>query len=147
MPTETKDILSVNSGVIVHPVSCGGKMSGGFSHQVLKKFPTVLKDYVESTCSGSLFDRLGKASLVNISEDLSIANVYCLMSSNDQNKFEYMAFKQALVHLTDLLPSSKFYFPYKLGCGLQGGNWKEIEKIIHSIVPKYTICILPAKKH
>ena len=146
MATVVKDVLTVSSGVIVHPVSCGDQMSGGFSFQVTKKFPKVLQEHIETTLKRPSWDILGQSSVIRISNELSIANVYCLMPNNNQNKFEYSAFKQALLKLVETFPDINLYFPYKLGCSLQGCSWKEIEKCIKSISKKHVICIMPRKE-
>jgi hypothetical protein len=146
MATVVKDVLTVSSGVIVHPVSCGDQMSGGFSFQVTKKFPKVLQEHIETTLKRSPLDVLGQSSVVHVTDELSVANVYCLMPNNNQNKFEYLAFKQALLKIVETFPDNKLYFPYKLGCSLQGCSWKEIEKCIKSISKKHVICIMPRKE-
>ena len=143
MPRKTLDILAVKAGVIVHPVNCSGTISSGFSKQLINKYPAVLKDYLSKSSNRSPFKILGKSSPVQISKQLSVANAYCQVSSNGQSKFEYLAFKSCLEQIKQEMPEAHFYFPYKLGCGLQGGNWKDIESLIHSIISNYTICILP----
>ena len=40
-------------------------------------------------------------------------------------------FSQSLEHLSKQIPaSSTLAFPYKIGCGLAGGNWSNYEKIL-----------------
>lgn len=143
MPRKTLDILSVNVGVIVHPISCNGTVFGGFSKQLINKYPAVLKDHESAYSNSSPFSILGKNSSINVTKTLSVTNAYCQVVSNGQNKFEYLAFKSCLEQMQKEMPKGHFYFPYKLGCGLQGGNWKDIESLIHSIISNYTICILP----
>lgn len=146
MATIVKDILTIDSGTIIHPVPCGSKISGGFSYQLTQKFPQVQAKHCETTRKNLPMSLLGKFSVVPVSDSINVVNLYCLMPNGQQNKFEYLAFQQGIERMFDSLSNTQFYFPYKLGCGIHGGNWKEIEKCIKSISLKYVICIMPTKK-
>lgn len=58
---------------------------------------------------------------------------------------DYQALGECLLKLRDLSESLRLlvYIPYNLGCGLAGGSWVVVSKIVEGILPECTVCKLP----
>ena len=149
-----QDILTVSSGVIVHPVSNTGGFEKGLSQAIARVFPKIIDPY-ELCCRSakSPLDLLGRVLVVKVSDTLQVANLFCIHDSKSKKHFEYMAFLSCLDKLKDIGEKTggihgPLLFPYKMGTGLLGGDWKEVERLIQSTLgdAAAAVCILETKK-
>jgi len=148
-----QDMLELRSGVLFHQVNCEGFMGGGIARALADKYPSLeekYRDFCDSTRrEGDDRTLLGKVQLVQINYDLSICNVFGQVntsSSSRQTSYDgtVQAFER-IVHARERYTHSTFarlplYFPYKMGCGLGGGNWNIYSAIIGEFFPDAIIC-------
>lgn len=131
------DVLESGANLICHQVNCQGKMNSGIAKQIRTRFPEVFKTYRIWYDTNEL--KLGRvvfAAVINESDMFYIAN----MCSQDKYGYDkkqytdYTAFRQCLQQIRDMARSFSFDFkialPYGIGCGLGGGDWETIYKII-----------------
>jgi len=157
-------MTKLRSGILFHQVNCQGVMGGGIAYALARKFPGLEKAYrvfIKENCAyeysndgwltkeyktGSM---LGKIHLFKACDDLYIANVFgqndvssrSRQTSYDATVEAFEVMEKALQE--EALKGLPLYFPYKMGCGLGGGNWQIYSAIINLYFPEATICQLP----
>lgn len=129
------DILTPNTsdrGVIVcHQVNCKGVMGAGLAKQVKDKHPRVYEYYREACKSGQAY--LGKVQAIPCGEyRYSVANIFGQMTYGRHGQFtDYGALIDAFKYIRDtILKSTIIRIPFKMGCGLGGGNWDVVLGLI-----------------
>lgn len=147
-----KDLLSIEKGILCHQTNCKGVMGAGVARQIAIKWPSVERAYIKY-CNTARHP-LGTVQIVEITSDLFVANIF------GQNfygtKFgpptNYEAVETAFRNLSKTISAAKhntfsldifgldIYIPYKMGCGLGGGNWDKYLEIITSIFPDVIVC-------
>lgn len=134
MKTIKKDILSVTQGIIVQQVNCKGVMGAGLALQIRNKYPVVYEKYKITCNKFKPEELLGKVQLIKVAPNLYVANFFAQLDyGRDKCQTDYDAFESCLDKLREKLydaPNIPVYFPHKIGCGLAGGNWEEIEELI-----------------
>jgi len=139
----TKDILTVERGVIAHQCNNRGVMGAGLAKAIKKKWPEAFEAYREMcrVCGAEL----GSVSYYHASPTLIIANIIA-QNGYGRNKqivyTDYGALRQGLyeVYETANKYNLPLYLPYKIGCGLGGGNWDIVSRIIEDVAPEAIIC-------
>ena len=125
------DLLNATEKVIAHQVNCFG-IAGGLAADIFDKWPIAGDDY-HQICE-RIPDRwmlLGMTQLTGQQKDGHIiANLY------GQHKpgadYNPKAVRKCLKVLGDLARKAKWSvaLPYKLSCGICGGDWDEVLGII-----------------
>lgn len=132
------DILGdVRYGVIIHGCNAQGVMGSGFAKEVKTRFPAVYEAYILAAQDGL---KLGQIIPVQVGPHKYIVNAITQeFYGNDGRRYvDYDAVKKCFEE-TDAfmysLPISprELHFP-KVGCGLGGGDWEIISKIIDNAV-------------
>ena len=138
------DILNETFGIIVHGVNAQGKMNSGFAKSLCNKYPIVYHDYINwfDDLKGNI--KPGDAIMTSITPKLKIVSgVTQQYYGRDPNVVyvNYAAIETIFQRVSDY--SLRTRLPVKfpmIGCGLGGGQWVEVEKIIEkamaAIVPR-----------
>ena len=133
--TVNGDLLQSNLPLIAHQTNCLGVMGAGIAKAIKNKWSIVYTQYVDK-CRHYNYskDLLGKCQ-VCVTEDEPIkfvANLFGEYSFTEsvapfENRHtDYDALKKSLLHLKAICENTeitKIGIPYKLGCGLAGGDW------------------------
>ena len=153
------DLLDSVCVFICHQVNCQGKMASGVAGQIRKRWPEVYTNYkfkcdqawaIEQTDPMTTKEDylLGSVQILYI-EDANIPR-QCVVNMfaqafygyNGSRYTSYDAFWNCLNELKNQIPKdSTIAFPYKIGCGLGGANWKIIEKMIDVVFKDYRVFI------
>lgn len=139
------NILNAKEDVIGHQVNCRGSMSAGLSKQIKKKFPDVYHEY-KNKClvySQSPELLLGKCQIVYTKNKI-IANLFGQLDySRYKKQTNYKALSSALLHLYNFVKEKNLTIalPYKIGCGLAGGDWDVVMKLIKNVFNDYGIVL------
>lgn len=132
----TKDITSVETGIVAHGCNCQGKMGAGVALAIRKKWPRAYQDYKlycvrykPLTLPGSVDKLLGRVQVVRISDDpiLIVANCFTQLYYGRNGRYaDTGAITICLRRLAELATANdlSIYMP-KIGCGLGGLNWEE----------------------
>ncbi len=158
------DILRVQEGIIVHGVNCQGVMASGIAKQIRDKYPIVYSEYRRfvSKLVYSEYRRfvskfsdpylpeytknqlLGKCNYVPINSKLLIVNLFSQFTYGYDPTVQYASAQAIVEGMSDIfrvarLYSSKYNVPLtihipKIGCGLGGLDWSEVEPMINSLV-------------
>lgn len=124
------DLLEAKEKVIGHQVNCFG-VAGGLAADVFKKWPYARKDYTDLTkrISGKVL--LGMAYFTGQQRD---GHIICNLFGQFEPGAAYNPKKleQALEQLGNYARAREFSvaLPYGLSCGIAGGDWDEVLKII-----------------
>lgn len=123
------DLFSTAAKYICHQVNCQGRMGSGVAKTVRQKFPEAYKRYKEA-CDKGVY--LGKTQYVG-SNGKVIINMFAQDGYGyDGDRYtNYDAFLECLVEIHSAIPKGQtIAMPYKIGCGLGGGNWDTIYHMI-----------------
>lgn len=134
------DLLYLNANIICHQVNCLGIMGGGIAAQIKKKYPEVYSQYKEycELHSQAPEKMLGKA-FMSPADGKWVANIFSQFSiGNDTQQTDYKAIELGIEDLFKWLCKSRkalpeiitIGIPKNYGCGLGGGDWNIVEKII-----------------
>lgn len=147
MKTLNQDILDINIGIIVHAVNCKGTWGAGLAKSLKHKYPKAYDDYLKYLNFFKMpYYALGSISYTKI-RDLYIVSVFTQYDvSVTQRRTEYSAVINAMDCLNNYIKINRLdlplYFPDKICCGLGGGDWNIVGKIIEDKFPKAYLCTI-----
>ena len=153
--TINKDILTVDKGVIVHSVNCIGAV-GGLAGAIARKWPKNAEQYKEHVRHRkSSIMLLGSVFEVNVAHNVIVANLFGQYGiGTGKQQTEYSALISGFKTIADTCfygndtedmyfgplgyqevsnVLNDIYIPYKIGCGLGGGDWNIVEEIFHKV--------------
>lgn len=129
------DLLQSNLPLIAHQTNCLGVMGAGIAKSIKNKWNIVYTQYVD-ICKNFEYskDLLGKCQICVTGEFpiKFVANLFGEYSFTEsvapfENRHtDYNALKKALLNLKAFCEDEEVAevgIPYKLGCGLAGGDW------------------------
>jgi O-acetyl-ADP-ribose deacetylase (regulator of RNase III) len=128
------NILDIENGIICHQVNCQRVAGKGLALQIRKKYSDWYDKFKDTTLN------LGDI-MVHIPTGyprLFIASLYSQdRYGTEKVHTDYRAFESCLEKINYIFSGSNIciYFPYKIGCGLAGGDWKIVKKTIQDIIP------------
>lgn len=125
----TKDLTTVDCGIIGHGVNCQGRMGAGVAKALSSKFPSIVIPYTQLchqlNCSTEL---LGTVQMLHITDELAVANAFT------QHRYGRNNIKYADISAVDECIQKLFYaasahemplFIPQIGCGLGGLSWND----------------------
>jgi len=142
-----KNILDVNEGIIAHQVNCFGA-AGGLAGAIFRKYPAAgeeYKSYVRETSKAlKRWNLLGSIFPVLATGDVMIVNLFGQYTfGTSARQTEYGSLYQCL-HLLENVQAQHpgpIYIPWKMGCGLAGGDWSIVEDMIRYVFePSKVVC-------
>lgn len=123
------NLLDINKGIIIHQVNCKNVMGAGVAKSLYEKYPIIKTKYHEmcNKVSKSI-ELLGQWQIIDISNDLKIVNLFSQYDYGYGNKFtDEKLLINGINQICFLYYPKTVYIPYKIGCGLGGGNWNVIK--------------------
>ena len=140
------NLLDSNCDYICHQVNCRGVMGSGIAKQIRDRWPEVYRYYRERYVAWRYAgnydeeDMLGSIDDIAIENDIlnrHVINMYA-QSSYGFNHYRYTsydAFEDCLYQIKRLVPVGKTIgFPKGIGCGLGGGDWNIILRMIETVL-------------
>lgn len=134
------DLLAIESGIISHQVNCQGVMGAGLALKLKAKYPICFESY-SKYCKAGQF-KLGMVQFCRVNSNLFICNLAGQDGYGGGNRqTDYQALESCLTKLyaKSLELGLTPYLPYKLGCGLAGGDWAIVSKLIETHCPNAVI--------
>ena len=127
------DLLNATETVIAHQVNCFG-VAGGLAFHVFNKWPDAENDYRQLITRLKRKDvLLGLAQHTGQQKD---GHIICNLYGQYHPGADYRpeALKKALNRLGEdaRIMGWSVALPYKLSCGICGGDWDEVQQIIES---------------
>ena len=148
------DLLDATSGIICHQTNYHGVMGAGVARAIADKILTTeqYNAYV-NYCWQAGRMALGNVQFLGNAPGLVVANIF----SQDEAKAringkyditDYNAMFMALQRVRDLAEAHNMTvrIPYKMGCGIAGGDWDRVRQIIYSIFGASTVDVFIVKK-
>ena len=136
------NILDIKSGIILHQANCQGVMGAGLALQLKKKWPVVYTDYRTKYEQKGLY--LGDIIISRVEEknDVYVASI-CSQKFYGRGKVftDYEYLRKCMKALST--NRMQIYVPYGIGCGIAGGDWNVVSKIIDEVLPLAIVIKLP----
>lgn len=140
------DILNAQHGIITHQCNCQLVMGAGLAKQIRAKYPYVYSEY-RAMKGYEPHRRLGLCQIVEVKrKELYVANLFGQWHYRPRGivHTDYGALAMAFAslrgwHIENCHEDFPIFVPYKIGCGLAGGNWETVERIISEQIPKAII--------
>lgn len=128
------NLLTSDCDVIIHQANCFGKMGAGIAKQIVKKYPEAGKADLGFSVPVGGKDRLGKYSSYTAPNGVTIVNMYSQYHwGRGKKQTSYSDMKQALTSILKEVEGNKIGVPFKIGCGLAGGDWRIVSKLIDDV--------------
>lgn len=124
--------------VLVHGCNCYNIMGAGFAKQVKQHFPKAFQMDSEFIIPKGSY-RLGNYSMISY-EDNYIINAYTQL--NTGKNFDITAFRLVMTKINELFLHSNIAVPGLIGCGLGGGNSKEVIQVLEEVFTDNTLTIV-----
>jgi O-acetyl-ADP-ribose deacetylase (regulator of RNase III) len=137
-----QDLLKIHEGIICHQVNLLG-VAGGLAGAIFRKYPEAFKKYKQFCKDKSLKLGFIQPTLISRIPYLVLANLAGqekVDTYGRQTDYDALSscFQKVSLLSTDLkLP---LYFPYRIGCGLGGGDWDIVCDLIKTYCPDAVIC-------
>jgi O-acetyl-ADP-ribose deacetylase (regulator of RNase III) len=122
--------------IICHICNDRGAWGAGFVLALSKRWSAPEECYREMTEEERM---LGKVELVPVEEDICVANMIAQRdtrySDDGQPPIRYGALRACLAAVNDVAYkcNGTLHMP-RIGCGLAGGQWSEVQKIIEAVM-------------
>ncbi|MDF2551740.1 MAG: Appr-p processing protein [Chryseobacterium sp.] len=129
--------------IIAHICNDIGGWGKGFVMAISKRWKKPENEYREWFQSKENFN-LGEIQIIQVENDIWICNMIgqhkTITNSKGIPPIRYEAVEKCLEKLTDevLKLNASIHMP-RIGCGLAGGNWEEIEPIIEKTLLKNNV--------
>lgn len=131
------NIFDGDEDIICHQTNCLGIMGGGIALQVRKLFPNVYDEYVElcNQYKKNPAHLLGYTQFVSTNDGRIIANCFGQNNVGIGIQTDYNSLKLSLIQVRQKAERENLSvaIPYNIGCGLAGGDWNVVSKIIDDI--------------
>ena len=123
---------TLGNKVIVHICNDEGRWGGGFVLAISKRWNEPEKQYKEWVRSGK--GKLGEIQFVPVKKDIVVVNMIAqesFVSFVNPVAVRYEALKKCLQQVSDSIKGNEVsvHMP-RIGCGIAGGKWENIEPII-----------------
>lgn len=132
------DLLEANVPYICHQVNCQGVMGAGVARQIHYKWPYVFDRYRE-LCekTKSKQNLLGTIQIVSGEDGApNVINIFGQFGYGKNGVYtDYAALRNAFKELDKRFAGKTLAFPHGFGCGLAGGDWKDVEQMIVQCMP------------
>lgn len=132
------DIFKGTEDIIIHGCNCFHTMGGGIAYQVQKLYPGAYRED-KRTIKGDK-NKLGTYSyfqtknIFNTDKDIFIINAYTQYSfGTEKTHADYKSIEEVMIKINNHFKEPLTISMPKIGCGLAGGNWNIVEKIIEKV--------------
>ena len=132
------NILESQENIIVQSVNHKGVMGGGLALQIKLEYPEIEIGY-NNICKTVTFETLRRANPVywyKASETKYVASIFGQDGfGRDRRYTDYYALANGLEEVRIMADNRSYSvaIPYKIGCGLGGGDWDFVSDIISDI--------------
>ena len=124
------NVLDAKEKIIGHQVNCFG-VAGGLAGAVFRKWPYAKNDYMQLIKNVQAKSLLGMAHYTGEQRD---GHIICNLFGQFEPGAAYNPKKleQALEQLGNFARTTGYSvaLPWKISCGIAGGDWEEVQRII-----------------
>lgn len=138
-------VIGDKYSVICHCCNAIGAWGSGFVVPLGKKYPIAREKYLEFIENTPKENRLGSVSFAKVNDNIIVANIigqYYTYPKDGKIPLDYEALEKGFKFIINIFKMHKMpltvHMP-KIGCGLAGGDWNVVEKIIKNTFIKEEI--------
>ena len=136
----TGDLLESDCNVIAHQANCFSSMEAGIARQIKLKLPQAYE--VDQNLPYPPEARRGKISVAQVGPSRYVVNLYGQYRYDGPGpKTDYDALESALTEMFKYtyegVDNPRFGVPYKIGCGLAGGDWDKVSAILSRVSDQF----------
>lgn len=143
------DLLKSDCTVIMHQANCFSTMGAGIAKSIAKLYPEAA--IADKGYQGEPKEKLGKFSMATVGK-VTIVNLYGQFhfgAGKKQTNYEmlekamnrFFEFVIKLNQKNNNINLEKIGVPYKMGCGLAGGDWNVVKEILEKQSEKHKVDI------
>lgn len=129
-------VISDKYSVICHCCNALGAWGKGFVVPLGKKYPIAKEKYLKFIKMTKEENRLGSVSFAKVTDNIIVANIigqYNIYPKDGKIPLDYEALEKGFKNVIEMFKTNNIpltiHMP-KIGCGLAGGDWNVVEKII-----------------
>ena len=131
------DLLEIKSGLVLHQVNVRA-VTGGLAGALRRKYPAAFKVYLDAceSLNNSVEEGVQPCVIGKATPTLSIAHLFGQIHPGPNTNMKMV--EDALSHLANwkgIKDYRAIYAPYKLGCGLGGGDWPSYLSLLIKYIP------------
>lgn len=134
-----KDITTVKRGIICQQVNSLGYMGAGLALAIRRKWPIVYEQYSTNVPN---FGEVQEV-VIDATKPLIVFNMCAQPTIGPGLQTSYAYLETCLEQAAIMKHALPVFFPWKLSCGLAGGNWDVVIKLLLKHFIFATICIKP----
>lgn len=140
------DLIGASAKYICHQVNCQGVMGSGVAKQIRARWPVVFSRY-KKVCDDYSDNRehlLGQVQGVRISENKIIVNIFGqLQFGKDGSEYtSFEALQQGCLEIAGCVkPGDTIAMPYRIGCGLGGGDWGKVLDMLTDVFREHHLTL------
>lgn len=137
------NILDATEDMICQQVNCKNVMNSGLAKQIKENYPEVEKAYHEVCDTKKPKDLLGLAQIVYCLDGKHVVNIFGQLNyGRGKLQTDYKALGAGLDSVFLSVTSGKHKgqsvaVPYGIGCGLGGGDWDIVYRLIKLVSDYY----------
>ena len=136
------DVLKIPHIYICHQVNCKGVMGAGVALQIKNAWRDAYYWYLKDCKWKTKEELLGSISFLSVEDNVSVIHMFAQDDfGRDKRYTDYEAFENCLKEIRRCIPKENaiLRFPYKIGCGLAGGDWDIIQRLIYEHLNDYNV--------
>lgn len=125
--------------IFCHQCNCFATMGAGIAKQIATDYPEVKAADKANFKEKGAYGQLGTILPVSCHDGRVCVNMYSQFHYGKGKQTDYEAFEKCLRKLAWFAkgqPGKKVGFPYGIGCGLAGGDWSIVEKMLQEFSQK-----------
>ena len=130
-------LFDAAEGIICHQVNCKGNMGRGVAKQFRNLFPIAFQKYDQKCFCGDYAPTLLGEILIHQETEwprLYTCSMFAQYDWRGHNvcNTDYPSFRECCFHIKKFAQERNLtiHMPYKIGCGLGGGEWEIVYSII-----------------
>ena len=130
---QSGNLLDAAEPLLCHQVNCRNRMGSGVARALAARWPAVKQAYHEFCANQTPGALLGHVQVVYAQDGKYVANIFGQLDYGYDGR-QYTDY-QALDHAFSLLSrmtDCPLAFPYGFGCGLGGGDWDTVYRLIET---------------
>lgn len=141
-------VLDATEDIILHQVNCQNVMGAGVAKALYTRWPVVKETYHTFCRNAHTEHILGSCQVVQVEANKYVANIFGQLNygRNGGRYTSYEALNAAFYYLVCNYSDHSIAIPHGLGCGLAGGDWEIVYKLIKKHFAHMEVTIYRLKK-
>lgn len=146
------NLFEAKQGLICHQVNCRGVMGAGVAKTFKEKYPDSFTAYTSWCKKFEPGILLGNCVFMEENGNITTCSMFAQdRYGRDEVFTDYEAFRRCCQRIVAFLKTScnwadearayPINIPYKIGCGLAGGNWDIVYQILREELGNYNVIL------